>query len=99
MANQFVVELKNEPGALAILAEALATRGIDLRAIGGGGIGDSGHIIMRQQIADLADTHHRNQRPTAQTTNVVLPPEAALMLPAPRGAARAPGRPRAKPAR
>ena len=24
MANQFVVELKNEPGALAVLAEALA---------------------------------------------------------------------------
>src|SRR5262249_41110431 len=46
MANQFVVELKNEPGALAILAEALAARGIDLRAIGGGGIGGSGHIIM-----------------------------------------------------
>jgi hypothetical protein len=46
MANQFVVELKNEPGALANLAEALAARGIDLRAIGGGGIGGSGHIIM-----------------------------------------------------
>ena len=28
------------------LAEELAARGIDLRAIGGGGIGDSGHIIM-----------------------------------------------------
>jgi hypothetical protein len=46
MANQFVVELKNEPGSLANLAEALAARGIDLRAIGGGGIGESGHIIM-----------------------------------------------------
>ena len=46
MANQFVVELKNEPGGLATLAEALAARGIDLRAIGGGGIGASGHIIM-----------------------------------------------------
>ncbi len=46
MANQFVVQLKNEPGAMANLAEALATRGVDLRAIGGGGIGDSGHVIM-----------------------------------------------------
>ena len=27
MANQFVVQLKNEPGALAVLAEALAARG------------------------------------------------------------------------
>ncbi|HEY8868097.1 MAG TPA: hypothetical protein VIM30_01755 [Candidatus Limnocylindrales bacterium] len=46
MANQFVVQLKNEPGALANLAEQLAERGVDLRAIGGGGIGDSGHVIM-----------------------------------------------------
>ena len=46
MANQFVVQLKNEPGAMAILAEALAARGVDLRAIGGGGLGDSGHVIM-----------------------------------------------------
>ena len=46
MANQFVVELKNVPGAMAILAEELAQRGVDLRAIGGGGLGDSGHVIM-----------------------------------------------------
>ncbi len=46
MANQFVVQLKNQPGAMAILAEALANRGVDLRAIGGGGIGDAGHVIM-----------------------------------------------------
>ncbi|HEY3524365.1 MAG TPA: ACT domain-containing protein [Candidatus Limnocylindrales bacterium] len=46
MANQFVVQLKNEPGALANLAETLAARGVDLRAIGGGGIGGSGHVIM-----------------------------------------------------
>ena len=46
MANQFVVQLKNEPGSMASLAEVLAARGVDLRAIGGGGIGDSGHVIM-----------------------------------------------------
>jgi hypothetical protein len=46
MANQFVVQLKNEPGSMAVLAEALADRGVDLRAIGGGGLGDSGHVIM-----------------------------------------------------
>jgi hypothetical protein len=46
MARQFVVQLKNQPGALAILAEALAARDVDLRAIGGGSIGDSGHVIM-----------------------------------------------------
>jgi hypothetical protein len=46
MANQFVVQLKNQPGSMATLAEELAARGVDLRAIGGGGIGDSGHVIM-----------------------------------------------------
>jgi hypothetical protein len=46
MANQFVVQLKNTPGAMAILAEELAAAGVDLRAIGGGGLGDSGHVIM-----------------------------------------------------
>ena len=46
MANQFVVQLRNQPGALAELAEALAERSIDVRAIGGGGLGDAGHVIM-----------------------------------------------------
>lgn len=46
MSNQFVVQLKNEPGSMAVLAETLAARGVDLRAIGGGGIGDTGHVIM-----------------------------------------------------
>ena len=54
MAIQFVVQLKNEPGSMAILAEELAARGVDLRAIGGGGLGDSGHVIMT--TADDATT-------------------------------------------
>jgi hypothetical protein len=54
MANQFVVQLKNEPGSMATLAEALAARGVDLRAIGGGGIGGAGHVIMT--TADDATT-------------------------------------------
>jgi hypothetical protein len=65
MANQFVVQLKNEPGSMATLAEALAARGVDLRAIGGGGIGGSGHVIMttaddeatRQVLDDGAYTY------------------------------------------
>ena len=43
MANQFVVQLKNEPGSMAVLAERLAARGVDLRAIGGG---DSATPVM-----------------------------------------------------
>ena len=54
MANQFVVQLKNTPGSMAILAEELAARGVDLRAIGGGGLGNSGHVIMT--TADDATT-------------------------------------------
>ncbi|HVA85173.1 MAG TPA: hypothetical protein VNF73_02520 [Candidatus Saccharimonadales bacterium] len=46
MAKQFVVQLPNHPGGLAVLAETLAGRGVDLRAIGGGGIGDTGHVIL-----------------------------------------------------
>ena len=46
MARQFVVQLNNEPGALAVLAETLSARGVDLRAIGGGSMGSSGHVIM-----------------------------------------------------
>jgi hypothetical protein len=56
MANQFVVQLKNVPGAMAVLAEELAARGVDLRAIGGGGLGDSGHVIMT--TADDETTKH-----------------------------------------
>ena len=46
MSRQFVVQLPNHPGALATLSEALAQRGVDLRAIGGGGIGEVGHVIL-----------------------------------------------------
>ena len=54
MAQQFIVQLTNRPGALAGLAEALAARGVDLRAIGGGGIGDQGHIILTTADDDTA---------------------------------------------
>jgi len=54
VSRQFVVQLPNAPGGLAALSEALAQRGVDLRAIGGGGIGDSGHIIMTTADDDAA---------------------------------------------
>lgn len=52
MANQFVVQLANVPGALADLAEQLANAGVDLRAIGGGGLGDLGHVIFKSADDD-----------------------------------------------
>lgn len=54
MAQQFIVQLRNEPGALANLAEALADAGVDLRAIGGGGLGDTGHVILTTADDDTA---------------------------------------------
>lgn len=56
MAQQFIVQLDNRPGALATLSEALAARGVDLRAIGGGGIGAMGHIILTTADDDGART-------------------------------------------
>ena len=64
MANQFVVQLKNEPGAMANLAEALAARGVDLRAIGGGSMGDSGHVIMTDAgTVAISSTMIESERP------------------------------------
>jgi hypothetical protein len=44
--QQFTVRLKNEPGALARLAEALGERGIDIRSIGAGGVGTQGMVVL-----------------------------------------------------
>ena len=54
MPKQFVVQVTNQPGQLAALAEQMAARGVDLRAIGGGGIGDLGHMIMTTADDDAA---------------------------------------------
>jgi hypothetical protein len=46
MPRQFVVQVDNKPGEMARLAEQMAAAGVDLRAIGGGGLGEFGHFIM-----------------------------------------------------
>ncbi len=46
MPRQFVVQVANQPGEMARLAEQMAAAAVDLRAIGGGGLGDYGHFIM-----------------------------------------------------
>jgi hypothetical protein len=46
MPKQFVIQVDNKPGEMARLAEQLAARNVDLRAIGGGGLGEFGHFIM-----------------------------------------------------
>jgi hypothetical protein len=47
MAHQFVVQLTHKPGALAALCRELERQGVDLKGIGGGGIGDVGHVILK----------------------------------------------------
>ena len=44
--NLFTVKLRNEPGALAAVTEAMASRGVDIRAVGGGGMGDTGFAVF-----------------------------------------------------
>jgi hypothetical protein len=46
MRQQFTVRLKNEPGALADLAQALADQGIDIRAVAAGGVGSFGCAVL-----------------------------------------------------
>jgi hypothetical protein len=42
----FLVDLKNQPGELARAAEAIAAKGIDIRAISGATCGDSGRAAV-----------------------------------------------------
>jgi hypothetical protein len=60
MPKQFVVQVTNQPGQMARLAEQMAARGVDLRAIGGGGIGDIGHFIMTTADDDTARSVHQD---------------------------------------
>ena len=54
MPRQFVVQVTNTPGQMALLAERMADAGVDLRAIGGGGLGEVGHFIMTTADDDRA---------------------------------------------
>lgn len=54
MPKQFVIQVQNRPGEMARLAEELAARSVDLRAIGGGGLGEVGHFIMTTADDDTA---------------------------------------------
>ena len=54
MSRQFVVQVTNQPGQMARLAEEMAEAGVDLRAIGGGGLGETGHFIMTTADDDAA---------------------------------------------
>jgi hypothetical protein len=53
-AQQFVVQLPNQPGELARLLEALAARGLDLRSIGASGIASQGAAVLVLNDAEAA---------------------------------------------
>lgn len=63
-AQQFVVQLPNEPGALAQLLEALAARGLDLRSIGASAIGAQGAAVLVLNDAEAASEVLRTGRYT-----------------------------------
>ena len=46
MGTQFIVQLANRPGSLARLARTLATAGVDIRGMSGGGAGDNGYAVL-----------------------------------------------------
>jgi hypothetical protein len=46
VTTQFVVQLRNRPGALAEFAAALGANGVDIRDMAGGGLGDVGYAIL-----------------------------------------------------
>lgn len=53
-AQQFVVQLPDQPGALAQLLEALAARGLDLRSVGAGTVANRGTAVLVLNDAETA---------------------------------------------
>ncbi len=51
---QFVVAIENAPGALAALAERLAQRDIDIRALGSAALGKQSLVVFTTSNDDLA---------------------------------------------
>ena len=60
--QQFVIQLPNEPGALATLLEALSARGLDLRSIGASGIGLHGAAVLVPNDAETARAVLRDRK-------------------------------------
>jgi hypothetical protein len=44
--NAFIIELPNQPGSLADIAEAIAERGINIAGVAGATVGDKGSISI-----------------------------------------------------
>jgi hypothetical protein len=71
MSRQFTVRLKNEPGALAALAESLAEQDIDIRAIGAAVVGKHGYVVLTTTNDDAARDVLRGARYTFAEGEIV----------------------------
>ena len=67
MPRQFVVQVTNQPGQMARLAEQMAAAGVDLRAIGGGGLGRG---------RPLHHDHGRRRRGPARSSRLAAGPSS-----------------------
>ena len=54
--NAFMIDLKNRPGVLADITEALATAGVNITAITGATCGDSGRVVLAADDESAART-------------------------------------------
>jgi hypothetical protein len=71
MGKQFTVRLKNEPGALAGLAAKLGEHGIDIRNLGGGGVGTYGFAVLSTSNDAAASEVMRKARYTFSESDVL----------------------------
>lgn len=75
--NTFIVDLKNKPGELAKITEAIAQNGIDITAFSGSTCGDSGTLAFvtnddagtRQALADGQWKYHTTELVEASLPN------------------------------
>ena len=68
--NAFIVELKNKPGELARVTEAIAQKGINIEAFTGATCGDSGSVVILTN--DEAGTKSALQGAGAQARTIEL---------------------------
>jgi hypothetical protein len=67
--NAFIVDLKNRPGEVATVAEALATKGINITGFTGATCGDSGTVVLttsdeaatRRALTDAGHTYRETE--------------------------------------
>jgi hypothetical protein len=70
--NAFIVELKNKPGELARVTEAIAQKGINILAFTGATCGDSGSIVLLTNDEAGTKSAIQGLGATARTVELVV---------------------------